>query len=793
MRKVMTIEEYCNKNNKQTLLQNFMLDINPDPSKNMCCADSAICSRYSDTTFLFNFKCHICNTEWEGSGYSYIVKELTCPTCNEDSTHQKIKYASVKKGSLTLLDWCNDHEDDGQRIIDDGQRIIDEYDNENNELTREEAFRLSYSSVVQLNWKCKEHGHQWSASIKTRTKGSNCPKCGYKKAAEKNSKPTTENSISTWCSNNERGKQIQSEWTGITEDDRQLTMDEVAYSSHIKMLWRCADGHKWYAIVNDRTHGRNCPECYNRNRSEFVRKTKTNSENYLSTWCLNNPEIGRIITSQWTGVCENGKIYTMDEVAYASKLKMLWRCADGHEWYTSIGTRTRGHGCPYCPNNNVRIRVSDENSLYTWCEENKTQGNIIKLDWLGIDEDDNNISMTEISYGSSKKVWWMCHKCNFKWLGSVHYRTACGRGCKKCNRTGTSYNEQYIYWALKQLFPDTKNRYKTFKDIDSRGIELDVYIKELNLAIEYSPTYWHDNRNDRDNLKKRLCEQNNIRLIQIIEDSYDEYKEKYTEIFTEDCIYVPTLVSSNKDNYLLKIVSYILNSIGHSIEEIDVNLVKQNALDYSKKKIEYEKSVEFIYPTLAAEFHPTLNTVKPSEITPGSHIRIKFLCPNCQYGSQGEWETEIATRVCKRSSCIKCKYNWYEQLSGERPKREIKNIKKAEYEKSIEFLHPELAKEFHPSNTIKPSEVSFGSNLKIKFLCPNCGYGSKEEWETRVVDRTYSKKGCKQCGYNWYKAETNQPQNIKSQYRKSATPSKPKPFKIVELSDIDKEMQSWDF
>lgn len=98
-------------------------------------------------------------------------------------------------------------------------------------------------------------------------------------------------------------------------------------------------------------------------------------------------------------------------------------------------------------------------------------------------------------------------------------------------------------------------------------------------------------------------------------------------------------------------------------------------------------------------------------------------------------------------------------------------------------------------NNIKSDEITISSSLKIKFLCPYCLYGEHGEWVASPNGRAAEghKTGCPRCRYNWYKAETGQTQNIKSQYRKSETPSKPKPFKIVELSDIDKEMQSWDF
>ena len=70
-------------------------------------------------------------------------------------------------------------------------------------------------------------------------------------------------------------------------------------------------------------------------------------------------------------------------------------------------------------------------------------------------------------------------------------------------------------------------------------------------------------------------------------------------------------------------------------------------------------------------------------------------------------------------------------------------------------------------NNIKSTEITPGSAIKIKFLCPNCQYGEHGEWLASPHRRTAKgyESGCPRCHYNWYKEETGQPQNIKSQYR----------------------------
>lgn len=59
-------------------------------------------------------------------------------------------------------------------------------------------------------------------------------------------------------------------------------------------------------------------------------------------------------------------------------LKMLWRDEFNHEWYATICSRTIRKGNYY-----TSQKVSDINSLSTWCLNNPVQGQIIKNDWTG--------------------------------------------------------------------------------------------------------------------------------------------------------------------------------------------------------------------------------------------------------------------------------------------------------------------------------------------------------------------------------------------------------------------------
>lgn len=63
------------------------------------------------------------------------------------------------------------------------------------------------------------------------------------------------------------------------------------------------------------------------------------------------------------------------------------------------------------------------NNLYEWCLENNKK-NLI-------DEFDSNKNTNDISfftYGTRKKVWWRCSKCNHSWEATIYHRTKRNQG-----------------------------------------------------------------------------------------------------------------------------------------------------------------------------------------------------------------------------------------------------------------------------------------------------------------------------------------------------------------------------
>lgn len=478
--------------------------------------------------------------------------------------------ARLQKGVNDLETWCLNNGDFGKQLMSEWTGI------------REDGEHFSIDEVTRginrkFKWKCSKE-HEWYASVNHRTRGRSCPYCSGKRVSN-------ENSLKAWCmSNGLFGQKLMTEWTGECKDSRHYKIDEVSFGSNKEFKWKCSEGHEYFNTIKYKTANKTgCPHCHNANRGEIVSKAKLSNENNLQTWCLNNGAFGEQLKSEWTGIREDGKHYTMDQVARASRKKFKWKCSSGHEWFAVVSSRTSCKSCcPHCSRENSsemvsKAKLSKENSLKTWCLSNGYWGKHLMTEWTGICEDGKQYKIDEVTRGSKKKLKWICSK-GHEWYTEVYSRTSEKYGCPYCTNVGTSYQEQFIYHSLKQIYPSAENRCKVLKSPQNpKGIEFDIGVPEIPLCIEYSSTYWHKGREEKDQYKKDICEKYGIRLIQIINDSYNKLENIKSDNYI--CF---KMNQYHRDEILTEIVDHILKTLGHSISEIDLELVKQKAYESSK-------------------------------------------------------------------------------------------------------------------------------------------------------------------------------------------------------------------
>ncbi|MBR2681939.1 MAG: zinc-ribbon domain-containing protein [Atopobiaceae bacterium] len=125
---------------------------------------------------------------------------------------------------------------------------------------------------------------------------------------------------------------------------------------------------------------------------------------------------------------KNGKLNPYMFKPFSTK-KVWWVCPEGHEYFTSIGSRSAGHGCPKCGSKKSSKRLSKPkpgNSLQERHPE-------LAAEWHPTLN--GNLTPSDVNRGTNRKVWWL-GKCGHEWETSVVCRTSSGSGCPKCNAGG---------------------------------------------------------------------------------------------------------------------------------------------------------------------------------------------------------------------------------------------------------------------------------------------------------------------------------------------------------------------
>ena len=246
---------------------------------------------------------------------------------------------------------------------------------------------VTSGSVKKVWWKC-EKGHEWQATVISRSYGARCPFCTGKKVLKGFNDLATVN------------PKFAKEWDYEKNGDLKPTM--VSVGSSKKVWWKCKKGHNWYSSVATRNAGNNCPVCFGRQVLAGY--------NDLAT---KNPELAK----EWNYE-KNGELKpTM--VTPASGKKVWWKCEKGHEWKTYVYTRNRGDGCPVCTGRKVLIGYNDLATKYP----------VLAEEWNY--EKNGDLKPTMITSGSRKRVWWKCKKCGHEWQAIVFSRSD-GRGCPVC-------------------------------------------------------------------------------------------------------------------------------------------------------------------------------------------------------------------------------------------------------------------------------------------------------------------------------------------------------------------------
>lgn len=378
---------------------------------------------------------------------------------------------------------------------------------------------------------CKKHGEFWQKPG-NHLQGRGCDKCAREKSGV--------------C------KRMSLETFILKASEKHNSFynyDDVVYiNARTKVKINCPIHGSFYQTPYDHLSGSGCPKCAKEKR--FKPKEKFIDE---------------------ANEKHNFK-YNYDKVIYrGADKKITITCKDHGDFEMTPSMHLTGFGCPYCAgrlnteifierckkvHNNYfdyskTIYTGSKNKVIITCPiygdfeqmagshlmgKGSFQGRSDKLKLTkeefitrAIEKHGYFYDYSRVNYiNGATSIEIGCPTHGWFWQKAFHHLQ--GSNCPKCANNNTSKPEQEIYEFVKELYPSTTSN--NYKIITPK--ELDIYIPELNKAIEFNGLYWHYSKDrfipGKHTFKSNLCRQKGIRLLHVREDLWLRDKERMKEV-----------------------------------------------------------------------------------------------------------------------------------------------------------------------------------------------------------------------------------------------------------------------
>lgn len=295
-----------------------------------------------------------------------------------------------------------------------------------------------------------------------------------------------------------------------------------------------------------------------------------------------------------------------------------------------------------------------------------------------IEKDNPDIEIIGGYINTHTKVLAKCKKCSHEWmvLPSSLMR---GSGCPRCAHTGTSFVEQTILLSLEKM---------TGYDVQSRnrsaiGLELDIFIPEISFAVEYGAWPWHVGKEEKDAAKFKLCDDKQIRLIEIF-DAYTGSPCQEENIW----LYKENISKAENIGIVKEIIIRLCDEIGipYSLSDSDyeeiqfqarINSRRMSTADLNKKL-----SSKGIKIAVLNEYQDMLTKVHAKclvcgnewDVIPASILR-GLGCPKCANFSRGDKHRKSGKQFLSELKEVNPNIEILGNYKGNHEKLEVKCLK----------------------------------------------------------------------------------------------------------------------
>ena len=350
-----------------------------------------------------------------------------------------------------------------------------------------------------------------------------------------------------------------------------------------------------------------------------------------------------------------------------------------------------------------------------------------------------DLRVENFTYGSGKKVWWLCEKTNCKENCKHDYELVIknkvrGDGCPYCtNKKICIHNSvKHTHHELLKCVHPTLNANINIEHISYGSNEKIWWICdktcEYGCKHEWCSTFSNiiRNRGCPYCVNKKIC------IHSSIKHTHNYLLNEWN--YSKNTTIVPEEISSGSGKviwWLCKNTNCSFNC-KHEWQSTIPNRINGNGCPFCSiplKQVCIHNSIKITHPKISKQWHPSFNNdLIADNYSSQSGINIWWLCPHtCKEGCKHEWKAIIHSRI-NGSGCPYCSTN------------QVKHC----IHNSILHTHSDLVKQWHPTKNadLKPEQFTYGSNTKIWWICSK---NSNHVWLQILANRARLHHGCPYC------------------------------------------------
>lgn len=569
------------------------------------------------------------------------------------------------------------HMEKEQEYIINNPQLMKEWDWEENRKRNLDPEKLTAGSGKKPSWICSQ-GHRWDTTINHRAKrGSGCPYCSNKKI------------LKGFNDLQFLRPDLMEEWDF---EENIIDPSTVALKSNKDAKWICPKGHKYERKIYLRADGKGCPICMKARGTSFpeqclffyTKKLFPDALNGYKDIFDNQMELDIYIPSIKTGIEYDG-VFWHDEDSIPREKKKYQICKEHNIRLFRIkegkfkGFNDVADKIWYIPKKCSDKMLSQyimEFLKALWLrgpqlpiqiDVGKDKVEILKYKTLRLEDSleyinpevakewhptkNGKLTPDLFTPGSGEIVWWLCPKCGREWKATIANRTK-GHGCDNCATGSRKINKRRTILSKR----GSLNVERCLKDWD---YELNEHGPEYYTNGSGEAVHWKCHKCgykwmtpicDRTRDYKNGCPSCSGKVIIKGVNDLQTMRPELMQDWSDKCNVDPTTVGCG--SHLS--VPWKCHKCGYEWDAQIYNRANGKGCPCCANRVVVQgiNDLATTDPELAEEWHPTLNTLKPTEVTRGQSKQIFWICSKCG----NVWKDTLNHRSGGRG-CSQCRKN----------------------------------------------------------------------------------------------------------------------------------------